>query len=316
MQNPEKAVFAIVLAIAMTTLWAVDGHGQSVCPTPETMVTVCSGSCTVPGGTCVYTTTFSTNFTGNNKYAQVIIFANGQQILQECLGPFARGTKNYSVSYTAPCAATISVDYTGFTSSSPQNPCSGSSCDQGYCAGGSCQSELILPITLKSFEGRATPNRVLLEWVTSSEQDNDHFRIERSQDGIQWQMLTKVPGSGTSYSEKSYQWTDNFPYPGLNYYRLVQVDHDGTEHPFRMISLEPAHPVFHFDIRAHDRTIQLAQNLKEKVRVTILDLHGRSLLHQTLRPGSSSTFEDLNSGMYILHLRSPEINYTDKMIIP
>lgn len=315
MQNPEKEVFAIVLMIALTTLWAFDSDGQSVCPTPATMVTVCSGSCTVPGGSCDYTTTFSTNFTGNNKYAQVIIYANGQQILQECLGPFASGTRNYAISYTAPCASTISVEYVAFTSSSSQNPCGGSSCDLGYCAGGSCQSGL-LPINLKSFEGRAIQGGVLLEWVTSSEQDNDHFRIERSEDGTQWQMLIKVPGSGTSYTEKSYQWTDNFPFPGLNFYRLVQVDHDGTEHPFRMISLEPAHPVFHFDIRAHDRTIQIAQNLKEKVRITILDLHGRSLLQQELPPGSSTTFDDLNAGMYILHLRSPEINYTDRMIIP
>jgi hypothetical protein len=315
MQNPEKEVFAIVLMIAMTTLWAVDSYGQSVCPTPETMVTVCSGSCTVPGGTCEYTTTFSTNFTGNNKYATVTIYANGQQILQECLGPFASGTRNYAISYTAPCASTISVEYVAFTSSSSQNPCGGSSCDQGYCAGGSCQSGL-LPITLKSFEGRTIQGRVLLEWVTSSEQDNHHFRIERSQDGIQWQMLTKVAGSGNSYTEKSYQWTDNFPLPGPNYYRLVQVDHDGTEHPFRMISLEPAHPVFHFDLQVQDKLIQIAQNLKENVRITILDLQGKPLLHRELLPGSSTTFDDLNSGMYILHLRSPEISYTDKMIIP
>ena len=62
---------------------------------------------------------------------------------------------------------------------------------------------------------------------TVVELQNEGFEVQRSTDGINWQALAFIPGQGTTQIEQSYEWTDEFPMPGLNYYRLKQVDTDG-----------------------------------------------------------------------------------------
>ena len=85
----------------------------------------------------------------------------------------------------------------------------------------------VLPIELTSFDATES-NGVLLTWTTASEKNNDYFIIERSSDGNLFEAMTKVKGSGNSFSEKKYNFFDNNPYIGINYYRLMQTDFDGT----------------------------------------------------------------------------------------
>ena len=85
---------------------------------------------------------------------------------------------------------------------------------------------------------------VELDWITSSETDNSHFVIERSQDGVEFIAIGKVNGAGTTYSKQEYLFVDRNPYPGLSYYRLRQVDHNGsfTYSDIRIIRLENDRP--------------------------------------------------------------------------
>ena len=94
-----------------------------------------------------------------------------------------------------------------------------------------------LPITLVSFTGKAEGDVVRLEWVTASEQNNSHFTVERSRDGIAFEDILMVPGAGNSQSMLYYHDLDRSPYDGINYYRLRQTDHDGTTETSGMISV-------------------------------------------------------------------------------
>lgn len=85
-----------------------------------------------------------------------------------------------------------------------------------------------LPIDLVSFTGEAILGEVHLDWRTASELNNDHFRILRSADLNSWEEIARVPGAVNSQVENSYHSIDERPLVGLNYYRLFQVDLDGT----------------------------------------------------------------------------------------
>ena len=85
-----------------------------------------------------------------------------------------------------------------------------------------------LPIELIGFDANLQGSNVLVNWSTASELNNDFFTIERS-DGIgEWNNLGIVPGAGNSTSKLEYDFFDNLPRIGNNYYRLKQTDFDGT----------------------------------------------------------------------------------------
>ena len=68
-----------------------------------------------------------------------------------------------------------------------------------------------------------------LNWETSSEKSNDYFVIQRSADGEKFVDLGKIKSYGTSTTPQYYSFTDDLPLSNNNYYRLRQIDFDGTE---------------------------------------------------------------------------------------
>ena len=68
---------------------------------------------------------------------------------------------------------------------------------------------------------------ILLNWQTASEMNNDHFVVERSADGENFEELFSVTGKRFSSETSDYFGIDRYPFPSTNYYRLKQVDVDG-----------------------------------------------------------------------------------------
>ena len=87
-----------------------------------------------------------------------------------------------------------------------------------------------LPVELTAFAAARHGRGVLLTWTTAQERDNDYFQVERSLDGRAFTALGRVAGQGSSTSAHSYAYADAAPLAARSYYRLRQVDHDGTEH--------------------------------------------------------------------------------------
>jgi hypothetical protein len=81
-----------------------------------------------------------------------------------------------------------------------------------------------LPVTLLSFQASKSNNTSVLEWETSMEENNDHFAIEKSGDGQNFNEIGRQAPSVT----KQYVFTDYQPLQGINYYRLKMVDKDGS----------------------------------------------------------------------------------------
>lgn len=85
-----------------------------------------------------------------------------------------------------------------------------------------------LPVELVSFNVDEDKDRVHLIWTTASEQNNDFFDIQRTDDPLQWETIGRVYGSGNSTELMTYNFKDYNPLSTTSYYRLKQVDYDGT----------------------------------------------------------------------------------------
>ncbi len=98
-----------------------------------------------------------------------------------------------------------------------------------------------LPIELLYFKGHREKETNFLNWVTISEIDNDYFLLERSFNGIDFNALKKIEGAGTSTVTQSYAHKDPVvPLLGnpVVYYRLIQVDFDGTKYYSDIIAID------------------------------------------------------------------------------
>jgi hypothetical protein len=85
-----------------------------------------------------------------------------------------------------------------------------------------------LPIELVSFQARANRNDIDVTWTTSSEVNTSEFVIERTLDGQHFTEIKRIKAAGNSTSILNYKVTDFKPFVGNNYYRLKEIDYDGS----------------------------------------------------------------------------------------
>jgi photosystem II stability/assembly factor-like uncharacterized protein len=91
--------------------------------------------------------------------------------------------------------------------------------------------DLTIPVELTSFAAETDVNKVLLNWSTATETNNQGFEIERKLKNQEWTRIGFVEGNGTSTEIKNYSYSDDFsilPYEGTVLYRLKQIDYDGS----------------------------------------------------------------------------------------
>jgi hypothetical protein len=106
-----------------------------------------------------------------------------------------------------------------------------------FCANPPCS---FLPIELSSFSAEEKKHVIYLHWKTESETNNDHFVLEKSIDGTQFEKVTEIhtkATNGNSPSPIEYSITDSDLKHPLYYYRLTQVDKNADSKHFGIISV-------------------------------------------------------------------------------
>ena len=89
-------------------------------------------------------------------------------------------------------------------------------------------SSRVVPVELLSFNGEAIDQQSHLWWITSSEINNERYEIEWSTDGTIFTPIGQVKGAGNTIIEQQYEFVHPSPASGNNYYRLKQIDFDGS----------------------------------------------------------------------------------------
>ena len=93
-----------------------------------------------------------------------------------------------------------------------------------------------LPLTYIFFNASCGSGQVNIQWETAQQINTKVFEVERSANGSPWQVIGSVPAAGYSDIENSYIFTDNYPLPGNNDYRIAEYDIDGRPNYTQVIN--------------------------------------------------------------------------------
>ena len=92
-----------------------------------------------------------------------------------------------------------------------------------------------LPVDLLNFEAQTQIEGIALTWETQQEINVEEFEVERSIDNVNF---TKVASYKAANTGELYRHIDRFPAAGVNYYRLKQVEQDGSSEYSSVVSAE------------------------------------------------------------------------------
>lgn len=169
-----------------------------------------------------------------------------------------------------------------------------------------------VPVELIRFDGKVKDRDILLSWATATESNSAYFSIERSTNGQAWRSIGQLKAAGESQQVIEYQFTDTNPVNGVNYYRLHQVDIDGTEDYSETISVnykyrKQAIQVFPNPTSTSVNLSIFSQN-NRLVDFNIIDVTGQSVLRQNaiqLVKGTDQitlATETLDAGIYFIQV--------------
>lgn len=162
---------------------------------------------------------------------------------------------------------------------------------------------VVLPVTLTSFSAKAQPSGVMLNWTTATEVNNAYFEVQRSADGQSFAAIGKVQGSGTTSTGATYSFSDTRPVASLTYYRLRQVDMDGTEAFSAVVTVAAGSgkPVATFYPNPGNTSITLP-NTPQDVQYRLYTATGRTVLAGRAAGGTELDVQRVPAGLYFLEL--------------
>jgi hypothetical protein len=188
--------------------------------------------------------------------------------------------------------------------------------------------DIVMPITLTDFSASLHPiHGVLSKWTTAMEVNNKEFILQRSADGMTFTDVKTLPGAGNSSNPRSYSTTDESPLPGISFYRLKQVDFDGTTTYSKVvsvknnrlalapISIKSAHPNPFRD----ETKVNFSLASDTKVTLTLSNALGKTIETTALngRAGTNSYTvqgHKLSSGLYFMRMTDGRESANYKLI--
>lgn len=174
--------------------------------------------------------------------------------------------------------------------------------------GGASLDCVTLPVELLRFEAWREQEAAQLEWATASEHGCERFEVERSADAEDFGWIGAVPGSGNTNIPVQYDFTDHAPLPGINYYRLRQVDADGSQaySPVRAVQMGVSNSAvqLHPNPGSSNVEVMIGPAIAD-VRFLLLDATGRTVFRQRLKqPRTRLDLSLLPTGAYAYRVLS------------
>ncbi|MEZ4937513.1 MAG: Calx-beta domain-containing protein [Crocinitomicaceae bacterium] len=179
-----------------------------------------------------------------------------------------------------------------------------------------------LPIELLYFDAKLVNGQVKTSWETASEINNDYFKIEKTTDGQTFELVGIIDGAGNSSAPLYYELVDPNPITGISYYRLTQVDFDGTstKSDLKSVVYQPKEiriSVFPNPIGEGNLTIELDGVQNTDFKIEVFDMTGRLILsnRKELFNGQNAlTLDYLEKGAYLLRIQNQGEEFTFSLI--
>ncbi|MDO7877818.1 Ig-like domain-containing protein, partial [Hymenobacter sp. ASUV-10] len=160
-----------------------------------------------------------------------------------------------------------------------------------------------LPVELTSFTATAEGSTARLAWVTASEKNAARFEVERSADGKQFGKIGNVTAQGSTARRSAYAFVDATPPAGTSYYRLRQVDRDGSASysPVRALTIGGQASLTLYPNPA--RTAVAVAGLRAGASVEVFDALGRAVARATADAAGTARLalpSGLAAGVYVV----------------
>jgi hypothetical protein len=170
-----------------------------------------------------------------------------------------------------------------------------------------------LPIELSAFTVIKSHEKALLNWTTSSEVNNLRFNIEKSSDANYWETIGAVEGSGTSYNTKHYSYIDENPLHDVTYYRLKQIDLNGS---FSFSKIESLTAGIAHNIAVYPNPTQgiIYINGFQSGKVNIHDPLGKLIAEHVLLDQNEINISSLPMGVYFISFNVGEQYFTKRIL--
>jgi hypothetical protein len=169
-----------------------------------------------------------------------------------------------------------------------------------------------LPIELIFFKALCINGLTELYWSTATENNNDFFTIEKSRDGLNFEVLANISGAGNSTQVLQYEFVDQSANEvDILYYRLKQTDYNGSYTYSEIVSVDCISEIadrlsVYPNPGKHELTIQYASNSSEKTSFSILNSNGILVLRGMVNKLETINTDHLAPGLYLVVLENGE----------
>lgn len=187
-----------------------------------------------------------------------------------------------------------------------------------------------IPVELISFTARLVGQRqwqsVVLEWQTATELNNAGWYVERSSNRRDWQRLDWIDGNGTTTIPHSYIYKDRSVQGSDIYYRLLQLDFNGSRQYSPTIQVQSVPDKYalsqNYPNPFNSQTkISYALSLPGKVDLRVYDILGNEVAVLVNEEQSAGVYtvdfsaDRLASGMYVYALIVGEFRAVKRMVL-
>ncbi len=186
------------------------------------------------------------------------------------------------------------------------------------------RNDAVLPIELSFFNAQTLDNKIIeLNWSTASEINNQLFEIERSEDGSTFHKIGEQKGAINSKDIKNYIFRDENAGFGIHYYRLKQIDINGSFEYSKVVSAVKKNKdlkFIHSSYQENELKINLFSPVASAMELSMTDLSGKIIFNKSVEitegnNALSIPLELLAKGVYTITVKSTLGNVVEKILI-
>lgn len=172
-----------------------------------------------------------------------------------------------------------------------------------------------MPVLLAAFTAKTVEAGVVdIEWVTAGELNNAYFEVQRSTDMSNFETIEKINGKGTTMNTSTYTAIDYNVPSGSVYYRLVQVDFDGTSTTYDAVAIDNKKELTTWNIYpnpSNGAVFTTIEMVNTTATISITDLSGRIVSAKNVSTFNTNEKinvldgnENLKAGFYLVIIES------------
>jgi hypothetical protein len=181
-----------------------------------------------------------------------------------------------------------------------------------------------LPIELVYFTATKSAGAIVLRWQTASELNNSYFDVEVSSSGESFNKIARIKGAGNSNQTVDYEYVDRNVFQGQYYYRLKQVDFNGSFEYSRVVSVfYDSYPTLYLSLYPQPATNEVnfqfsPVDAKSPLNFIIYNMKGEVVKSQTFDANNRELSLDVSqfpAGLYVVRLNQLHFVCQEKFVI-